>query len=189
MYLTRFQERNGTKRLVYKCKKSAGSGGRFAGCGRTVISAPRADSWAMEAFVAAVCSEEFIESLNRRRAELLAGEVTVAQVEAWREEIDELEQVLPTRFAADVHRQRHDELQRLVRQATAGLLQRPDLQALLDLPKSEEKLRARWESWSIPERRIWLRRVFEHVAVRPAPPGHHHRGSDVESRFDPKWRI
>jgi DNA invertase Pin-like site-specific DNA recombinase len=189
MYLTRFQERNGTKRLVYKCKKSAGSGGRFAGCGRTVISAPRADAWAMEALVAAVCSDEFIESLNRRRAELLAGEVTVAQVEAWREEIDELEQVLPTRFAADVHRQRHDELQRLVRQATAGLLQRPDLQALLDLPKSEEKLRARWEGWTIAERRQWLKRAFEHVDVKPAPPGHHHRGSDVESRFVPKWRI
>jgi DNA invertase Pin-like site-specific DNA recombinase len=189
MYATKFHERSGTKRLVYKCKKSAGSGGRFAGCGRTVVSLARADAWAAEAFIAAICSEEFTESLNRRRAELLAGEVTVAQVEEWRQEIDELELVLPTRFADEVHRQRHDELQRLVRQATAGLVQRPDLQALMDLPKSEEKLRATWDAWTVPERRVWLRRVLHHITVLPAPPGHHHRGSDVESRFDPKWRI
>jgi DNA invertase Pin-like site-specific DNA recombinase len=189
MYLTRFQERNGTKRLVYKCKKSAGSGGRFAGCGRTVVSAPRADAWATEAFIAAICSEEFTEALNRRRAELLAGEVTVAQVEEWRQEIDELELVLPTRFAADVHRQRHDELQHLVQQATAGLVQRPDLQALMELPRAEAELRAAWEEWTVPERRVWLRRVLYHITVLPAPPGHHHRGSDVESRFDPKWQL
>jgi DNA invertase Pin-like site-specific DNA recombinase len=189
MYATKFHERNGTKRLVYKCKKAAGSGGRFAGCGRTVVSLARADTWAAEAFIAAISSEEFSESLNRRRAELLAGEVTVAQVEEWREEIDELELVLPTRFAADVHRTRHAELQRLVRQATAGLVQRPDLQALMDLPRAEAKLRAAWETWTVPERRVWLRRVLHHITVLPAPPGHHHRGSDVESRFDPKWRL
>jgi hypothetical protein len=136
-----------------------------------------------------VCAEEFTEALNRRRAELLAGEVTVAQVEEWRQEIDELELILPTRFAAAVHRQRHDELQRLVRQSTAGLMQRPDLQALLDLPKSEAKLRAAWDDWSVAERRQWLKRVLEHVTVLPAPPGTHHRGSDVGARLDPKWRV
>jgi DNA invertase Pin-like site-specific DNA recombinase len=175
--------------MVYRCKKGSNSGGRFAGCGSTVVSLARADAWAAEAFIAAICSEEFTESLNRRRAELLAGEVTVAQVEEWRQEIDELELVLPTRFADEVHRQRHDELQRMVRQATAGLLQRPDLQALLDLPRAEADLRAAWEEWTVPERRVWLRRVLHHIAVLPAPPGHHHRGSDVESRFDPSWRL
>lgn len=189
MYATRFQERSGSKRLVYKCMKSAGSGGRFAGCGRTVISAPRADAWAAEAFIAAVVAPEFTAALNQRQSELLADEVTVAQVEEWRAEIDELEQVLPTRFAADVHRARHAELQRLVRHATAGLMQRPDLQALLDLPKTEAKLRARWDGWTISERRVWLRRVLEHVTVLPAPPGTHHRGSDVGTRLDPRWRI
>jgi hypothetical protein len=174
---------------VYRCKKLAGSGGRFRGCGSMVVSMARADAWVEEAFIAAVCAEEFTESLNRRRAELLAGEVTVAQVEEWRQEIDELELILPTRFAADVHRQRHDELQRLVRQATAVLVQRPDLQALMDLPRAEAELRAAWDEWTVPERRVWLRRVLHHITVLPAPPGHHHRGSDVESRFNPKWRL
>jgi hypothetical protein len=149
----------------------------------------RADAWVEEAFIVAVCAEEFTKALNRRRAELLAGEVTVAQVEEWRTEIDELELILPTRFAADVHRARHAELQRLVRQATAGLLQRPDLQALLDLPKSEAKLRAAWEAWTVPERRVWLGRVLDHITVLPAPPGTHHRGSDVGARLDPVWKV
>jgi hypothetical protein len=97
--------------------------------------------------------------------------------------------VLPTRFAADVHRTRHAELQRLVRQATARLLQRPDLQALLDLPKAEAELRAAWEEWTVAERRVWLRRVLHHITVLPAPPGTHHRGSDVAARLDPTWRL
>jgi hypothetical protein len=149
----------------------------------------RADAWVEVAFIAAVCADEFIEALNRRRAELLAGEVTVVQVEAWREEIDELEQVLPTRYGTADLRRRHDELQRMVRRATADLMQRPDLQALLDLPKSEAKLRAAWDDWSVAERRQWLKRVLEHVTVLPAPPGTHHRGSDVGARLDPKWKV
>jgi DNA invertase Pin-like site-specific DNA recombinase len=185
MYATKFQERNRSKRLVYKCKKS----GRFAGCGRTVVGAARADAWVMEAFIAAVVAPSFTEALNRRRAELLAGEVTVAQIEEWRQEIDELEQVIPTRFGTPDLRKRHDDLQQMVRQATAGLMQRPDLQALLDLPKSETKLRAAWDGWSVAERRAWLKRVFEYINVNPAPPGTHHRGSDVGARMDPVWKI
>jgi DNA invertase Pin-like site-specific DNA recombinase len=179
---------NHAPQMNYRCHKS-GSGGRFDGCGRTAVSLARADEWITEAFIAAVVAPEFTEALNRRRAELLAGEVTVAQVEEWRQEMDELEQVLPTRFAADVHRARHAELQRLVRQATAGLLQRPDLQALLDLPKAEAELRAAWDDWSVAERRQWLKRVLVHVTVLPAPPGTHHRGSDVGARLDPLWKV
>jgi DNA invertase Pin-like site-specific DNA recombinase len=188
MYWQSFQDpRGGKRRLNYVCKKRLG--GRFNGCGRTVVSAPRADAWAEEAFIAAVVAPEFTDALNRRRAELLAGEVTVVQVEEWRAELDDLEIIMPTRFGTEVHRQRHDELQRLVRQATAGLVERPDLQALRDLPKSETQLRDAWDGWSIAERRIWLKRVFEYVAVKPAPPGTHHRGSDVGARMDPIWRI
>jgi DNA invertase Pin-like site-specific DNA recombinase len=175
--------------MAYRCHKSAGSGGRFAGCGRTAVSLARADSWAMGAFIAAVVAPEFTDALNRRRAALLADEVTVAQVDAWREEIDELELVLPTRFGTPDLRRRHEDLQRMVRQATAGLLQRPDLQALLDLPKSEAKLRATWNGWTTAERRTWLRRVLLQINVKPAPPGTHHRGSDVDARMDPVWKI
>jgi DNA invertase Pin-like site-specific DNA recombinase len=173
--------------LVYRCKKGAGSGGRFAGCGSTVVSLVRADRWAEEAFLAAVCSDEFASALNRRRAELLAGEATAAELDDWRAEIAELETIMPTRFGTEDHRRRMAELQRMVRQATARLLQRPELQALYDLPKAEAKLRAAWASWSIAERRAWLRRVLVSVTVRPATTTG--GGSDVDARLGPVWKV
>lgn len=174
------------RKQVYRCHLKGG-GGRHNGCGKTAVSLRRADAWAEEAFIAAVVSDDFAEALSRRQAELLATDVTAADLDDWRQEIAELEQVLPTRFASKAMRRRHDDLQQMVRQATAALVQRPDLQALLDLPKTEAKLRERWQSWSVTDRRTWLRRVFEHVAVKPATGKG--RGSDVESRMEPKWRI
>jgi len=188
MYWQSFQDpRGGKRRLNYVCKKRIG--GRFSGCGRMVVSAPRADTWTEEAFIAAVVSDDFAAALDQRRAELMAGEVTVAQVEEWRAELDELELIMPTRFATEIHRQRHDELRRLIRKTTAALVERPDLQALLDLPRSEDKLRDRWSSWTVAERRTWLRRLFECITVKPAPPGTHHRGSDVAARLDPVFKL
>jgi DNA invertase Pin-like site-specific DNA recombinase len=169
--------------LVYRCKKSAGSGGRFAGCGSTVVSLARADAWAGEAFIAAVASPTFTAALNRRQAELLAGETTAQTLDDWRQEIAELEQILPTRYGTADHRHRHEDLQRLVRQATARLLQQPELQAVLDLPRTEARLRTTWEGWTTAERRTWLRRVLHHITVKPATV--HHRGSDVGARLDP----
>lgn len=179
--------KTGVPQLVYRCKKAAGSGGRFNGCGSTVISMARADAWAKEAFIAAVSSEEFTASLNQRQAELLAGEVTAAELDDWRREIEELEAILPTRFGTPDHRRRHEGLQRMVLEATTRLLQQPELQALLDLPKAEAKLRAAWDGWTMPERRAWLRRVLEHITVKPAAV--HHRGSDVGARLDPMRKV
>jgi DNA invertase Pin-like site-specific DNA recombinase len=173
--------------LVYRCKKATGSGGRFAGCGATVVSLARADRWATEAFVAAVVAPSFTDALNQRQAELLAGELTAEQLDEWRAELAELELVLPTRFGTPALRKRHADLQRMVREATGRLLAQPELQALLDLPKSEALLRARWAAWSTAERRAWLRRVLHHVTVLPATT--RSRGSDVDARFDPRWRL
>src|SRR5215216_5179493 len=171
-------------RVFYRCKKGAYSGGRFAGCGSLAIAQPRADAWAEEMFEAAIVDDDFAQALTQRQAELLAGDVTVTELDAMREEIHELEQVLPTRFGTPDLRERHVQLRRLVDQATAQLMARPDLQALIDLPRSEEQLRARWQAWSISDRRVWLRRLVERIVVLPATPD-----GDVESRFEPVWRI
>jgi site-specific DNA recombinase len=187
LYATHVQQRNGTHRLVYACKKGTSSGGRFTGCGSMVISLARADAWAEEAFVAAVMSDDFAQALNRRQAELLAGEVTAQELDDWRQEMAELEQVMPTRFAPPDAKRRHAELRRMVDQATARLLAQPDLQALVDLPRSEEQLRARWSSWSTAERRAWLRRLVTTIVVHPAAT--RSRASDVESRLDPVWKL
>jgi hypothetical protein len=187
MYATWKRAKNGGREHYYRCKPGNGSGGRFKGCGSTGVSMIRADAWAAEAFVAAVVSPDFAAALDRRRAELLADDMTAADLDEWRAELGELEQVMPTRFAPPDAKQRHAKLQRLVRDATARLLARPDLQAMADLPRSEGALRASWAAWSVAERRRWLRRVFDHITVLPATA--QHRGSDVEARFAPAWKV
>jgi DNA invertase Pin-like site-specific DNA recombinase len=182
---TKVGKPGGPPQPVYRCKRQ--SGGRFAGCGLTQVSAPRADAWVVEAFVAAVVSPDFAEALNRRQAELLADDVTAEDLDDWRAEIAELGQVLETRFGTAEMKRRRDDLQRLVREATARLMAQPDLQKLIDLPKSEAVLRAAWDGWSMSERRTWLRAILHHVTVLPADA--HHRGSDVEARLDPQWRV
>jgi DNA invertase Pin-like site-specific DNA recombinase len=173
--------------LVYRCKRGSNSGGRFDGCGATVVSLHRADAWAAEAFVVAVVSPDFAEALNRRQAELLASDTSAEELDDWRAEIAELGQVLETRFGTGAMKRRRDDLQRLVREATARLMAQPDLQALLSLPKSEAGLRAAWDGWTVAERRTWLRAVLHSIAVLPADA--HHRGSDVEARLDPQWKV
>jgi DNA invertase Pin-like site-specific DNA recombinase len=181
---------SGVPQKVYRCKASAGSGGRFAGCGQTQVSATRADAWAGEAFIAAICGEDFTLSINRRQAELLADDgTTSAELEAWRRRMAELENVieLAPSFAPADAREQHAELRRLVESATARLMAKPDLQALADLPRSEAKLRERWAAWSVTERRAWLRRLVESIVVNPA--ADRSRASDVESRMSPRWRV
>jgi hypothetical protein len=63
----------------------------------------------------------------------------------------------------------------------------PELEEMLDLPKSEDKLRERWASWTVAERRTWLRRLLSSIVVRPALV--RGRASDVEARMDPRWKM
>jgi DNA invertase Pin-like site-specific DNA recombinase len=179
--------KTGVPQLVYRCKKSTGSGGRFAGCGSTVVSLARADRWAEKAFIAAVTSDDWAAALNARRAALLADDTSAEQLDDWRAELADIEQVAGTRFYDQAMRRRRDDLQRMVREATTTLMQQPELQQLLNLPRSKAELRAEWDGWSVAERRAWLRRILHHITVLPADA--HHRGSDVEARLDPRWKI
>jgi DNA invertase Pin-like site-specific DNA recombinase len=187
LYAAHKTGKTGVPQLVYRCKKATGSGGRFAGCGSTQVSLTRADAWVEEAFIAAVVSDNFADSLAKRQAELLADDMTADLLDDMRREIEELEAVIPTRFGTPDMRRRHDDLQRQVREATSRLMAAPELQEMLDLPRSEAALRDAWDGWSVAERRAWLRRVLHHITVLPADA--HHRGSDVEARLDPDWRV
>jgi DNA invertase Pin-like site-specific DNA recombinase len=165
MYATQQGGRGRAPQNVYKCRK--GQGGRYAGCGRTVVVQHRADAYALEMFVAAVVGDDFTQALNHRQAELLdVG--TAEELDAWRAEAQELDQVQGTRFYTDTMRARHVELRRLVDRATAQLMAAPDLQALVSLPRSEDALRATWSRWSVAERRQWLRRLVSSIEVMPA---------------------
>jgi DNA invertase Pin-like site-specific DNA recombinase len=187
LYGARRTRRDGAREDNYRCEAGKGSGGRFTGCGRTSVAMARADAWAAEAFIAAIASDEFTQALDRRQAELLAGDVIAAELDDWRAEIADLDQVQGTRFYSDAMRRRHDELRRMVDRATARLLQRPDLQALLDLPRSEKQLRAAWDAWDVTTRRAWLKRILDRIEVKPTTT----RGpaSDTEARLDPVWKL
>jgi DNA invertase Pin-like site-specific DNA recombinase len=173
--------------LVYRCKRGTGSGGRFAGCGSTVVSMRRADDWAREAFIAAVAGPDFAQALAQRQAEVLSEDVTAAELDEWREEIQDLDQVQGTRFYSDAMKRRHAQLRRLVDAATARLMAAPELEEMMSLPRSEDKLRERWASWTVAQRRTWLRRLLSSIVVRPALV--RGRASDVEARMGPRWRM
>jgi DNA invertase Pin-like site-specific DNA recombinase len=170
------------REVNYRCE--AGNGGRHTGCGRTSVAMGRADDYAREMFVLAVAGPDFAQALAQRQAELLAGEATAQNLDNWRAELADLDQVQGTRFYSDAMRRRHEELRRLVDQATARLLAQPDLQALVDLPKSEAELRRAWDRWTVVERRAWIKRLVERIEVKPAT-----GGTSVEERLEPIWRI
>jgi DNA invertase Pin-like site-specific DNA recombinase len=186
MYLI-WSTRKGVRQAHYHCKPMAGSGGRFRGCSRTSIVQGRADEHARELFILSVVGEPFQQALNQRQAELLAGEVTAEELDAWRAEILDLETIAPTRFYGEQEQRRHDELRRLVDQATARLMAAPDLQEMTSLPRSEDELRAAWSRWSVQDRRRWLRRLLERIEVMPAEGTG--RGSNVEERMVPIYRL
>jgi DNA invertase Pin-like site-specific DNA recombinase len=186
LYLIQTSQRDGSKRLVYACRK-AGMGGRFVGCGSTRIAAGRVDAWAEEMFIASIVSEDFAQALGRRQAELLAADVSAEDLDDWRAEIADLEQVQGTRYYSDKMSQRHQELNRMVDQATVQLMARPDLQEMINLPRSEAQLRNAWERWTTATRRTWLRRLVERIEVKSATA--QGRASVVEERLVPIWKM
>lgn len=177
--------RKGAKVLDYRCHRSAD--GRAPGCRKVSILADAIETWLAEAFIAAVVSERFTQALNARRAALLEGEATSEELDAWQREIGELQTVLGTRFGTDEHQRRHDELQEQVKRAERRLLARPELQELMDLPRSEDELRAAWAGWDVAARREKLRLLLRSVTVRSI--GRGRRGYDLGERLDPDWKI
>jgi DNA invertase Pin-like site-specific DNA recombinase len=186
MYAAKKVARAGSPpQAVYRCKAGTGSGGRHDGCGKSQVAQGRADDWTEEMFMAAVVSDDWRKALNQRQAELLAGDATAEELAEWRAEIQDLENV-PARFAPPDAAQRLAQLQRRVREATARLMAQPQLQELASLPQSEDKLRARWSTWTTVERRAWLRRLVERIEVKPATVKG--RASDVEERLVPIFK-
>lgn len=176
-------------RWVYRCEKRAGSGGRFNGCGQISISLPRADQVVTDMFIIAMCGEPLGRHIAAQLEELGAGGLGPEQLEREAEELAELGKVLETRFATAAHRARAAELEARALDAERRMREVPDLHALTALPTVEADLRVMWEGWTVHERRIWLRRVFNHVSVKPAPTGTHHRGSDIAARLEEDWKL
>jgi len=189
MQVARSRVRADARQKSYRCP--VGQGGRAAGCGRVWIQENTADRLVTEAIVAAVTGADdtgrsrFTDALNARRAALLEGEATTEELDAWGAEIADLQTVLGTRFGTEEHQRRHDELQERVKHAERRLLARPELQELLDLPRSEAAFREAWDHWTVPERRKRIRLLLRKVTVRAVGRG----GRSSESRLVPDWKI
>jgi DNA invertase Pin-like site-specific DNA recombinase len=169
----------------YRCRTVATRINR-PGCGGISISKQSAERWMSEAVIDAVCAPDFNDRLNARRAALLDGGATAEQLEEWKAEISDLETMMTTRFGTDDHKARHDELHRRVRIATRQLLARPDLQILMDVPKTKDKLREDWASWDVTRQRRVLKALLRSVKVKPS--GRTGRRFNPD-RLEPDWRI
>jgi DNA invertase Pin-like site-specific DNA recombinase len=154
----------GTKVVRYHCK--AGHGGRFGGCGKVIISMG-ADDEVRDRFIAEVASERFSQRLHAIQAAAIGDTSSAEQLTADRQELGELKQILSTRFATQDHRDRYAALSRHLREMEARLAVLPDLEDLEALPRAEDQLRAKWERWSVTERRQHLKLVLHFVLVKP----------------------
>jgi DNA invertase Pin-like site-specific DNA recombinase len=162
------------QKLIYRCPPG---GHDLVGCGGVSIAGPTVERRVTEMMVEEVCSPHFLEQLSAQLAELVEG-ITPRQLHDWRGEISDLETVLTTRYGTPEHQAKLDTLQRQVRMATRGLLQRPDLQLLRDLPKEPAKLEAVWSSYDVGKQRRVLKFVYEYITVKPV-------GSSAGRRFQP----
>jgi DNA invertase Pin-like site-specific DNA recombinase len=155
----------GTKTIRYECK--AGRGGRYTGCGKLSISLA-ADDEVRDQFIAEVASERFSERLRTIQAAAIGDAYSAEQLAADRQDLGELKTVLRTKYATQQHRDRYSKLTKHVREIEARLATLPDLEDLESLPRAEDQLRAKWESWSVTERRRNLKLVLHGVLVKPA---------------------
>jgi len=183
MHVGKSRNRSGPKRLSYRCP--VGVGGRPSGCGRVWIQEDTADRLITEAIKKAVTGQQFTDALNARRSALLAGEATTEELDAWRDEITDLQTVLSTRFGTEEHQRRHDELQERVKRAERRLLARPELQELMDLPRTEAAFRNAWDNWTIPERRKRIKLLLRSVTVLAVGRG----GRSSYNRLVPDWKL
>jgi DNA invertase Pin-like site-specific DNA recombinase len=173
---------------AYRCSKGYGAtkGSERDGCGKTTVSVSMADKWIADAVRTLVCGPRFMEALNARRAALLAGEATTQELDDWEVEISELQTILGTRFAAEQHRARHDELQRRLRNAHIQLAARPELQQLMDFPRTQEAFKAAWGRWDVSERRTKIKLLLNQVTVNAVGKS---TGRFDPDRLDPDWKL
>ena len=183
MYFNLHTVERGVTMPVYMCRKAYG--GRWRGCGRVSIACHVAEPFIAAAVKDAACGPHLPEVITARRAALLGDDATAEQLDAWRTEIEELETVLGTRFATEEHRARHAGLTGNLRRAQARLIAQPELQELMDLPRTEGAFTAMWEGADVAERRRVVKLLLRSVTVKPTGRG----GRFTPDRLVPDWKI
>jgi DNA invertase Pin-like site-specific DNA recombinase len=182
MYTVVKKDRDGSRHTVYVCRIAYG--GRPSGCGKVSIRSEPVEAWISKAAMVAVCSERFTDMLNAKRSALLEGGPTSEQLADMEAELIELETILGTRYG-DQYRSRYEQLQQAVQEAHRRLLARPELQQLMDLPRTREAWQTAWDSWDVPERRKRLKLLLHKITVKAVGKA---SGFDP-SRLVPDWRL
>jgi hypothetical protein len=77
-------------------------------------------------------------------------------------------------------------MKRRLRSAQIQLAARPELQQLMDFPRTQEAFRAAWERWDVPERRANIKLLLHKVTVKAVGKI---TGRFDPDRFDPDWKL
>jgi DNA invertase Pin-like site-specific DNA recombinase len=171
--------------LVYGCRKGSTSGGRFRGCGQMSINYDQADEWLRDAFITAAAGPMLPDLIARNsdaETERLASALA-----AGRAELEELAHLKGQgRFTIAEWLAMRDPIEARIRDAEAKLASSStdDVQALRTLPRARGALRTLWDSWDVPTRRVWLKRLLERVVVSNGAT----RGAPMKERLDPEWK-
>jgi DNA invertase Pin-like site-specific DNA recombinase len=171
--------------LVYGCRKGSTSGGRFKGCGQMSISYDQADEFLRDAFIIAATGPMLPELISRHSD---AGMEELERALATdRAELEELAHLKGQgRFTIPEWLAMRDPIEARIHEAEAKLASSStdDVAALRSLPRAAGALRVLWDSWDVPTRRVWLRRLLERVVVKNGAT----RGAPMKDRLDPEWK-
>lgn len=163
-------------------------------CGGTWIAAEALEQFMDAAVLSALSGPGFARALARRLEAAAAVDPTPEQLAADKAELAELARLkgelnpatgrpwftIPEWLAAKAP------IEARIHQAEARLAAKPDLAALVDLPKSKEQLRKAWARWPTERKRSVLKGVLDHVLILPAGRGGIH---PVKDRVKPRWLV
>jgi DNA invertase Pin-like site-specific DNA recombinase len=184
MYAKHSTNRDGSELLLYACR--ATNGGRFKGCGKMNVNYDQADQWMTDAFVVAVCGPILPELIARNSD--AETEAIANQLKADRDELEMLARMKgEQRFTIAEWLAMRDPIEARIHENEARLASSStdDVQALRTLPRTAAEVRALWDGWDVPTRRVWLRRLLDRVVVRNGET----RGAPMDERLKPEWKA
>jgi site-specific DNA recombinase len=175
----------GAKRPKYACRKDVS----HHGCGRTWIDAPELDKYVREMVITALSGPGFVERLQARLAWDGDTSALTAQLEADKRALAELTRDRYVRRIIEEpeYLAARRELDARIADAEELLARQPQTRFLIDLPRSEQKLREAWEDrWTTDEQRRVLRMALRGLVINPPKRGLPRFDPD---RVDPDWRV
>ena len=163
--------------------------GTHFGCGRTWIDAPALDSYVTEMVITALSSLGFADALQARLAWDGDTSALTAQREADQRALAELTRDRYVRRIIEEpeYLTARRELDARIVDAEEVLARQPQTRFLVDLPRSEQELRAAWqERWGLDEKRRVVRMALRRLVIKSPKRSLPRFQPD---RVEPDWRV